>query len=456
MLEHPYPNNIKAEEALLGVMLVTPDAAGVGFETIKSEDYFFKPAHQTIFKAMQELYEKERSIDPIILATALENKQELEAVGGEVEITRLHTNAPAPSHAKDYAEVVRSEYIRRRLILAAEQVKSLVQENRDSEMHDLIDEAEGIIYNATEDRLTQSTHKLHLLLDQALERYEYLYDNPATLLGAETGFYELDDTLLGLQRQNLIVVGARPSIGKTSFALNIAARIAQKEPVLFFSLEMAAEEITKRIVSMLSKIPSPKLSKGNLETDDWENIARVMEVYRNTDFYIDDNPGLTVLEIKAKARRLKAELNNRLGAVFVDYMQLMTAPGAHENRQVEVSTISRGLKVLARELDCPVIALSQLSRGVEARGDKRPMLADLRESGSIEQDADVVIFLYRDDVYKRESQNQNVVEVNVAKHRSGGTGFSELVFISDTTRFLNKTRTTTQMPPEAASLEQPI
>ena len=433
-------------------MLVTPDAAGVGIEIIKSEEYFFKPSHRIIFTTMQELYSRERSIDPLILATALEAKGELENIGGEQELVRMRTDSPAPSHARDYAEIIRDEYIRRSLITAAEEVKDFVQQNQELDTGNLIDEAEGIIYRATEDRLTLSTHKLKDLFEDALETFEKLFDNPNSLLGVPTGFVDLDEILLGLQPQNLIVIGARPSIGKTSLALNIALQIAKNDPVLFFSLEMGAQELTKRIVSTLSTVESKKLSTGKLEQQDWNNIASAMNQFRDADLYIDDNPGLTVLEIKAKARRLKSELNGRLGAVFVDYMQLMNAPGINENRQVEVSSISRGLKVLARELDCPVVALSQLSRGVENRGDKKPMLADLRESGSIEQDADVVIFLYRDDAYNRESSGQGKIEINVAKHRSGATGYVELSFRKEITRFYNLARR--NIPPEAVSLEE--
>ncbi len=446
----PIPHNIFAEEALLGAMLLTPDAVAVGIEVIKDEEYFFKSSHRIIFSAMRSLYKQGANVDLVTLSDSLAAQGTLEGIGGTVELVRIRSNSPTPSHAKDYAEIVRDNYVRRQLLSAAEGVIDMVRSSSEEDLSELIDEAEGLIYKATEERLIISTHNIKDLFTKSLAHLEDLYERGETITGTATGYKDLDELLSGLHSQNLVVVGARPSIGKTSFALGAACHIAQSQPVLFFSLEMGAEELTRRILSMLSTVKSTSLRTGRLEPNDWKNITQTMQAFGSNDLYIDDNPGLTVLEMRAKARRLKSELGS-LGAIFVDYMQLMTSSEKAENRQVEVSAISRGLKILARELKCPVIALSQLSRALETRTDKHPMLADLRESGSIEQDADVVIFLYRDEVYHQNSESAGKVEVHVAKHRTGPTGYVELAWLKDITRFRNIA--TYSPPPEATSLE---
>ncbi len=446
----PIPHNIFAEEALLGAMLLTPDAVAVGIEVIKEEEYFFKSSHRAIFSAMRSLYKQGANVDLVTLSDALAAGDILEGIGGRAELVRIRSNCPSSSHAKDYAEIVSDNYVRRRLLLAAEEVIDIIRSGADQDLSELIDESEGLIYRATEERLVNSSHRIRELFEKGLTNLEELYERGESITGTATGYRDLDELLSGLHPQNLVVVGARPSIGKTSFALGAACHIAQSQPVLFFSLEMGADELTRRVLSMLSTVKSTSLRTGKLEASDWKKINQTMAAFGSNDLYIDDNPGLTVMEMRAKSRRLKSELGS-LGAIFVDYMQLMTSTEKAENRQVEVSAISRGLKILARELECPVIALSQLSRALETRTDKRPMLADLRESGSIEQDADVVMFLYRDEVYNQNSESAGKVEVHVAKHRTGPTGFVELAWLKDITRFSNLSRYSP--PPEAVSME---
>lgn len=430
-LNHVRPHSIEAERALLGAMLITSEAAAVGIEIIKSSDYFFHPPHREIFEVMLLIYERGGAIDYLLVS------EHLESSGSKVdkaELFKMRGDAPAPSHAKDYAKLVREDFIRRNLQGAAEGILDLVTEGREMEIDDLINEAEGLIYKATQERLTTSTNHFGILYQDYVRHLEELYDRGGSITGLATGFHDLDVLLSGLQRQNLIIVGARPAQGKTSLALGIASHIAKVKPVLFFSMEMSSLEITRRIVAQQTAIRTDKLQTGKLTEQEWQSLAGRMAKFSESQFWIDDNPALKVSEVRSKALRLKAELGD-IGAIFVDYMQLMTSPTKSENRQVEVSEISRGLKILAREIDCPVVVLSQLSRGVESRADKSPLLADLRESGSIEQDADVVVFLYRDDVYTPDSDQQNIVEVTVAKHRSGPTGRMKLRWFGEYTTF---------------------
>jgi replicative DNA helicase len=304
-----------------------------------------------------------------------------------------------------------------------------------------IDEAEAMMFRIAERRVVDSTKPIRELLDANLDRLEELYEQGNAITGLPTGYVDFDELLSGLQPSNLIVVGARPSMGKTAFALGMAANAAleAQRPVLFFSLEMGHLELTQRLLCSDARVDSQRMRNGNLAEDDWPKITRAVGKLGEAPIWIDDNPNLTVMEVRAKARRLKSRLGD-LGLIVVDYLQLMSGRGNAENRQVEVSEMSRGLKILARELETPIVAVSQLSRGLESRSDKRPMLSDLRESGSIEQDADVVAFLYRDEVYNPESPDIGSAEVIIAKHRNGPTGTVRLAWLSNYTRFANMSR----------------
>jgi replicative DNA helicase len=304
-----------------------------------------------------------------------------------------------------------------------------------------LDRAESLVYEVNERRVTDTTKKLAEMLSENLDRLEALVEKGDTITGTPTGYLDLDDLLSGLQPNALVVVGARPAMGKTSFALGMVghAALTARKPVLFFSLEMSNLELSQRLLCAEAKVDSTKMRNGNLQPDDWKKISNAMGRLGEAPIWIDDNPNLTIMEIRAKARRLKSQVGD-LGMIVIDYLQLMTGRSSAENRQVEVSELSRGLKILARELETPVVALSQLSRGLEMRADKRPMLADLRESGSIEQDSDVVMFIFREEIYDPKPENAGQAEIIVAKHRSGPTGVVSLAFLPQYTLFANMAR----------------
>lgn len=430
------PHNLEAEASLLGAMLLSRDAIGPAVEAIDAMD-FYLPAHQNIFDAISALYSQGHPADPVTVAEELERAQLLEMVGGLQTLVDLQNSTPATSNAARYASIIEERALLRRLIGAAGEIVELGYSLPD-DVTKAVDEAEAKIFQIAQRRVTDSTKPLRELLSDNLDRLEELYERGEAITGIPSGYHDLDEVLAGLQPSALLVVGARPAMGKTAFALGLATHagmVAQK-PVLFFSLEMGHLELTQRILCSTAKVDSTRMRNGNLSEDDWPKISRAVGQLAEAPIWIDDNPNLTIMEIRAKARRLKSRLGD-LGVVVVDYLQLMQGSSRSESRQVEISEISRGLKILARELECPVIALSQLSRTLEQRSDKRPMLSDLRESGAIEQDADVVMFLYRDEIYNPESPDIGTAEVIIAKHRSGPTATVRLAFLGHFTRFAN-------------------
>ena len=433
------PHDIKVEEALLGAMLITPDAVATAVQEIKHSNHFFKPGHRIIFSAIQKLYEQGSNVDRLTLSSALEAAGDLDKVGGSAELANLRNSCASPNSAEDYARIVKNNALLRNILNTTYEVAELCADSNPADAQYVVEQVESMIYKASEERLENSTHVIAELFEQTVDILEDLYKKGESITGVATGYRDLDELLSGLQKGALIIVGARPGMGKTSFALGAAAEIARQGPVLFFSMEMGGEQISRRLLGMQSGVSHNKLKVGKLSGEDWTKINQSIASFESSNLYIDDNPGLTVLEVKAKARRLKSEMGRDLGAIFVDYMQLMSGSHRTESRYAEVSEISQGLKRLAREMDCPVIALSQLSRALESRthGHRRPQLSDLRESGSIEQDADVVLFLYRDEVYDPNSDDKNIAEVNVAKHRSGETRSLRLTWRGDITRFLN-------------------
>jgi replicative DNA helicase len=376
----------------------------------------------------------------VTVAEALNRTGLLEAIGGPATLISLQARPPATASAGRYARIVEEHALLRRLIGVAGEIAELGYGLPD-DVRTAVDRAEALIFQVAQRRVSDTSRALRDVLDAALDRLEMLYDKGDAVTGVPTGHRELDDITAGLQPSSLVIVGARPGAGKTSFALGIAAHAALEanRPVLFFSLEMDHQEIAQRLLAAEAKVESTRLRNGRLQDADWNKLMHAIGRMAEAPLYVDDNPMTSVLDIRAKARRLKASVGD-LGLVVIDYLQLMTGRQKAENRQVEVSEISRGLKVLARELQCPVMALSQLSRNLEQRADKRPVLADLRESGSLEQDADVVMFLYRDKLYNRDSVDQGAAEVHVAKHRSGPTGTFELVFLERYTRFADLAR----------------
>jgi replicative DNA helicase len=433
------PHNIEAEESLLGAMLLSKDAIASAVESVRPDD-FYKPAHGHLFEAIQTLYGQGEPVDPVTVAEELRRANLLESLGGKNAILRIQAGTPAAANASHYARIVEEHALLRRLIGVAGEIAEMGYEVPD-DVTNTLDRAETLVFEVAERRVSSSMVGIYSALQQSLEQLEALFESDGGTSGVPTGFFDLDDLLLGFQPSALIVLAARPGQGKTSFALGAAQHVAvhTRRPVVFFSMEMGYLELTQRMLASEAGVNARVLRTGKIPESDWTKISHAVGRLAEAPFYIDDNPHLTVMEMRAKARRLKAK-HGDLGLVVVDYLQLMSSPRRAENRQVEVSELSRGLKVLARDLECPVVALSQLNRSLEYRQDKRPMLADLRESGSIEQDADVVMFIYRDDSYNPDSQEKGTAEVIVAKHRNGPTGKVKLAFLEHLTKFANMAR----------------
>ncbi|HVF75934.1 MAG TPA: replicative DNA helicase [Acidimicrobiales bacterium] len=432
------PHNLQAEESLLGAMLLSRDAIVDAVQIVGADD-FYKPAHGHVFEAITSLYGQGEPVDPVTVSDELRRADLLDHIGGSATLVSLQANTPAISNAARYARIVEEHALLRRLIGVAGEIAELGYDVPD-DVEAAVDRAESMVFEVAQRRVTDTTKPLRDLLAASLDRLEALYDRGESITGVPTGFTDLDDRLSGLQPSNLLIVGARPAMGKTSFALNIAAHAAMEgnTPTLIFSLEMSHLEITQRLICAEARVEASRMRNGRLHDSDWGKISHAVGRLGEAPIYIDDNPMITVMDIRAKARRLKSR--EGLGLVIIDYLQLMSGRSNAENRQVEISEISRGLKILARELSVPVIALSQLSRQLEMRADKRPQLADLRESGALEQDADVVMFLYRDEVYNSESPDRGTAEVIVSKHRSGPTGTTQLAFLDHYTKFANMAR----------------
>ena len=434
------PHNLAAERSLLGAMLLSPSAIGDAMQRLEAAD-FYQPSHSHVFDAIAGLYAAGSPVDSVLVADQLTRNGLLDAIGGAGTLIELQGSAAAVSNAVHYAKVVEENALLRRLIATASEISELGFQPAD-DVASTMDTAESLIYRVAQRRVTDTLVPLRDLLGDTLDRFEQMYEQAGAVTGTPTGFTDLDTKLYGLQPGALIVLGARPAMGKTALALAIArnAAMASGKSAVYFSLEMSHLELTQRLVSMDARVDSSHLRNGKVSDADWNRITRSLGRLGDAELWIDDNANLTVMELRAKARRLKSELGGSLGLIVVDYLQLMSGPGRAENRQTEIAEISRGLKVLAREIDTPVLALSQLSRSLEQRADKRPMLSDLRESGSIEQDADVVLFLYRDEVYNPDTPDAGLAEVNISKHRAGPTGTCRLVFLPHHTLFENEAR----------------
>lgn len=435
------PHDLDAEESLLGAMLLSRDAIAAALECCSAED-FYKPTHAHIFGAVCALYTRGEPVDPVTVADELRRSGVLEAIGEPSVLLSLQMSTPSTANASHYARIVEEHSLLRRLVGVAGEIAELGY-SVPEDVSEAVDRAEAMVFEVAQRRVVDTMSPLRDLLAKSLDHLEALVERGETITGVPTGYTDLDERLAGLQNSNLVVVGARPSMGKTSLALGIVnhAAVHARVPVLMFSLEMSHLELTQRMLCSEARVDAIRMRNGRLLESDWPKISTAIGTLGDAPIYLDDNPNVTIMDIRAKARRLKAR--EGLGLVVVDYLQLMSGHtrSRAENRQVEVSEISRGLKVLARELDIPVIALSQLSRNLEMRQDKRPVLADLRESGSIEQDADVVMFIYRDELYNPDSQEtRGRAEVILAKHRNGPTGVVELAFVDHHTRFANMPR----------------
>lgn len=445
LMDRVPPQNIEAEQAVLGAILRDADALITAMERISHED-FYRPTHQRIFETMVELSDENEPIDLITLTARLKNKGALEEIGGVRYLSELAGAVPTAANIDYYAAIVEEKSMLRRLIRAATQIVTSGFASSD-DVSTLLSDAEQRIFEISQRRNSNGFTSIRDVLMEVFERIEFLYSHKGGATGIPSGFPDLDKMTSGFQRSDLIIVAARPSVGKTAFALNIAQNVGvrAKETVAIFSLEMGAAQLVQRMICAEANVDAGRLRTGHLEPEDWEKLTMAIGALSESQIYIDDSASVTVADIRAKCRRLKQERG--LGMILIDYLQLIHGRGRGDNRQQEVSEISRTLKQIARELNVPVIALSQLSRGVEQRQDKRPMLSDLRESGSIEQDADIVAFLYRDDYYDKESEKKDTIEIIIAKQRNGPVGTVELAFLKNFNKFVPLNRTHQDMAP---------
>lgn len=427
------PQNPQAESSLIGSLLIDKDAIIKTADIVHADD-FYVDKNGLIFDAILKLFEKREPIDVVTLSEQLDKNGKLKEVGGASYLTELVNGVPSAAHVVQYAQIVAQKATLRRLIEAASQINAMAYEDEE-QLDGLLDKAEKTLFDVSQKHLRQNFISIKDVLAESFDRLDSLHKDKESLRGIPTGFNGIDSILAGLQKSDLIILAARPSMGKTSLALNIAQNIAIKQgvPVGIFSLEMSKEQLIDRLLASEAGIDSWKLRTGNLEDKDFEKINKAMGVLSEAPLYIDDSPMANVMEMRTKARRLQSE--HDLGLIVIDYLQLMSGRANSDNRVQEISEISRGLKGLARELNVPVIALSQLSRSVEQRTPKIPQLSDLRESGSIEQDADVVMFIYREDYYDKDTEKKNIAEVLIKKHRNGPTGDVELFFQPEQTLF---------------------
>lgn len=429
------PNSIEAEQSVLGSMLLDREAIIVALEVLKGSD-FYKEAHKEIFEAIYDLFNRNEPVDLVTLTEELKKKEILEAIGGIPYLTSLASGVPITSNVRYYAEIVERKSLLRKLIKSSQDIIQLGYSS-DVEVLDVIEQAQKSIYDISQDRSNEGFSPIRDVLSDTFDRIEDLYENKKPITGLTTGFMDLDKKLSGFHKTDLILVAARPAMGKSAFSLNLAQNAAIKAgaSVAIFSLEMSKEQLMLRMLASEAMVDLGKIQVGNLNEEEWAKIANAMAPLSQAQIHFDDTPGVTVAEMRSKCRRLKMEKG--LDLVLIDYLQLMEGDGRTESRQQEISSISRNLKIMAKELDCPVIALSQLSRAPELRADHRPILSDLRESGAIEQDADLVMFLYRDEYYHADSDKKNIGEVIVAKHRHGETGAVDLLWLGQYQRFLD-------------------
>ncbi|UYM80914.1 replicative DNA helicase [Heyndrickxia coagulans] len=433
------PQNIEAEQAVLGAIFLEPSAFITASEILTADD-FYRNAHQKIFQVFAKLNDAGKAVDLVTVAEELSATRQLEDAGGLSYLSELAASVPTAANIAYYAGIVAEKALLRRLIRTATHI---AQEGytREDDVDELLDEAERSIMEVAQRKNAGDFKHIKDVLVSTYDNIEMLHNRKGDVTGIPTGFYELDRMTAGFQRNDLIIVAARPSVGKTAFALNIAQNVGTKtgENVAIFSLEMGAEQLVMRMLCAEGNIDAQRLRTGALTDEDWRKLTMAMGSLSNSGIYIDDTPGVRVTEIRSKCRRLKQE--HGLGMVVIDYLQLIQGSAhSRENRQQEVSEISRSLKALARELEVPVIALSQLSRSVQQRQDKRPMMSDIRESGSIEQDADIVAFLYREDYYEQDTENKNIIEIIIAKQRNGPVGTVQLAFVKEYNKFVNLER----------------
>lgn len=430
------PQNVDAEVSLLGAVLIDEDVLTRVTDVLHADDFYDK-RHVAIFEAMLRLYESHKPVDLLTLSDQLKKKEELEMVGGMDYLTELTNMVPTAAHAEHYADIITQNAMRRRLIKVAGEIAELGYEEQ-QQVGELLEKAEAEIFAVSDKNMKNDLVSLEQILGESFDRLDELHKNKGQIRGVPTGWRDLDTMTAGLQRSDLIVLAARPAMGKTTLVTNLAYNVASqsKQAVLFFSLEMSKEQLVDRMLADAAGVDSWNIRTGNLSDEDFEKLSNAMGEMAEAPIFIDDTPGVSVLEMRTKARRQAH--TQPLGLIIVDYLQLMQGSGSrgNDNRVQEVSEISRGLKLIARELNVPVIALSQLSRSVESRSPQIPQLADLRESGSIEQDADIVMFIYREQYYNPETERQNVADLIISKHRNGPVGKVELYFHPERLKFM--------------------
>lgn len=433
------PQNLDAEMSLIGAVLIDEEVLADVSEHVKPNDFYDK-RHAITYGAMMRLFEKHKPVDLLTLTDELKRKSELDIVGGSAYLSELTNYVPSAAHAESYAEIVAQKAIRRRLIKASGEISELGFDE-EIETQEILERAEQELFAVSDQSLKQDLVPMEAILTDSFDRMEELHRNKGSLRGIRTGYRDLDNMTAGLQRSDLLILAARPAMGKTTLVTNLAYNIAtiNKLPVLFFSLEMSKEQLVDRMLADASGVDAWNIRTGNLSDEDFSKLSDAMGEMAEAPIFIDDTPGVSVLEMRTKARRIAHE--QPIGLIIIDYLQLMQGSGKNDgNRVQEVSEISRGLKLIARELNVPVIALSQLSRSVESRSPQIPQLADLRESGSIEQDADIVMFIYREAYYNPETERENVTDLIIAKHRNGPVGRVELYFHPERLRFMSLDR----------------
>ena len=434
------PNSLEAEQAVLGGLLLNNDAWDDVAERVGVKD-FYRKEHRQIFEVIGQLVEEEKPSDLVTVSQALTHLGQLEETGGMTYLSELARNTPSAANITAYADIVRERSILRQLIQVSHRIADQSFQPKGKPSLEILDDAESSIFEiAEQQKKGDGPQNIKAVLKKAVDRIDELYRNKNSLTGLTTGFEELDKMTAGLQPADMVVVAGRPSMGKTTFAMNLCENVALKahKPVLVFSMEMPADSIVMRMLSSLGRINQGAIRSGRLEQDDWPRITSAIQMLSEQKFYIDDTPALSPLEMRARARRVARECGGELGMIMVDYLQLMQVPGA-DSRVNEISEISRSLKGLAKELNCPVIALSQLNRSLEQRPNKRPVMSDLRESGAIEQDADVILFIYRDQVYNHDSPDKGTAEIIIGKQRNGPIGTVRLTFLGEYTKFDNFT-----------------
>ncbi|MEM1188934.1 MAG: replicative DNA helicase [Pseudomonadota bacterium] len=435
------PQSVEAEQSVLGGLMISPDAWDGVAELVSAED-FYRADHRLIFRQIRNLAEASKPVDFVTLADQLQLSGELEAAGGHAYLAELAESTPSASNIRAYAQVVRERSSLRRLIEAAQEIADSGFHPQGRNAAELIDEAERLIMQIGElGPKAGGPRDVDLLLRETVDRIEELCNSGSDITGLSTGYVDLDRFTSGLQKSDLIIVAGRPSMGKTSFAMNLVehAVLSQPDPVLVFSMEMPAEQLMMRLLSSLGRIDQTLVRTGRLDQGGWDKLSQSVGKLRNRPLLIDDTPALTPTEVRSRARRVKREHGN-VAMIMVDYLQLMQVAGASEGRTAEISEISRNLKAIAKEFQCPVVALSQLNRSLEQRPNKRPVNSDLRESGAIEQDADVIMFIYRDEVYNPDSADKGVAEIILGKQRNGPIGTVRLAFFGEYTRFENLAR----------------